>query len=246
MGALRRILVTRPQPDAAATAARLEAAGLVAHVDPLLIVEPIHEAGLPPGPFDAVALTSVNGARLLGARPELAALTPLPLYAVGRRTAAVAPEGFAALHIAGGDGAALVEMIRARLPRGARVLHVAGEDRAVDLGDALAGDGIGVELFVIYRAVPALALAAETCAALKAGQIDAAFHFSPRTAAALVACAQAAEREGGAGTGVGAALARVQHLCFSANVAAPLAAAGWPTHIADTPTEEGLFGLLGR
>ncbi|WAC29105.1 uroporphyrinogen-III synthase [Ancylobacter sp. SL191] len=246
MGALTRILVTRPQPDAEATAARLAAAGLSALVDPLLIVEPVLEAALPAGPLDAVALTSVNGARALAARPELSALTRLPLYVVGRRTAAVAPEGFADLHVAGGDGAALVELIRRSLPRGARVLHVAGEDRAVDLGAALAGDGIGVELFVIYRAVPAPALALETCAALVAGQIDAAFHFSPRTAATLVACAQAADRAGGPAAGLCAALARVQHLCFSANVAAPLAGAGWPTRLADSPTEEGLFALLDR
>jgi len=233
-----RVLITRPQPDADATAARLAAAGHAALVDPMLVVEELAQARLPEGRFDAVALTSVNGARLLGGRAELAALAPLPLYAVGRRTAAAAPKGFAQTHVAGGDGAALVALIKQRLPRGARLLHVAGADRAVDLCAALAPAGIGVDLFVIYRAVPAAALAAGTIAALKAGRIDAAFHFSPRTAAALVACAGRA--------GVSQDLARLAHLCFSRKVAAPLAAAGWPTKIAETPSEEGLFHLLGR
>lgn len=231
-----RVLVTRPQPDADATAARLVAAGFDALVDPMLVVEPLSEARLPAGRFDALALTSVNGARLLAARPELDALARLPLFTVGHRTAAAVPAGMGVTHVAGGDGAALVALLRDRLPRGARVLHVAGEDRAVELGPELAADGIEVALFVIYRAVAAPALQPATLAAIRAGRIDAAFHFSPRTAATLVARASAA--------GVAPELGRIAHLCFSRNVAAPLAAAGWPTRIAHAPTEEGLFALL--
>ncbi|QFR33179.1 uroporphyrinogen-III synthase [Ancylobacter sp. TS-1] len=232
-----RVLVTRPQPDAQATAARLAAAGHQAIVDPMLAVEAIEGARLPDGRFDAVALTSVNGARLLALRPEAAALVRLPLYAVGRRTAAAAPDHSVPMHIASGNGAALVALLRATLPRGARLLHVAGEERAVDLGAALAPDGIHTELFVIYRTVPAGALAPATLAAVEQGWVDAAFHFSARTAATLAARASAA--------GASAHFRHIRHLCFSANVAAPLAAAGWPTQVADEPTEEGLFALLG-
>jgi uroporphyrinogen-III synthase len=232
-----RVLVTRPRPDAEATAERLRAAGHEAILDPLLSVEAIPEARLPEGPFDAVALTSVNGARALAAREELAALTGLPLYAVGKRTAAAAPS-FAHTHIAGGDGAALVALLRESLRRGARVLHVAGEERAVDLSRELAPAGVAAELFVIYRAVPAARLSPAMLDAAQARRIDAAFHFSPRTAATLATLAQAA--------GAAAHFGHITHLCFSANVAAPLKAAGWPTLIAETPTEDGLFALLGR
>ncbi|MDQ0510449.1 uroporphyrinogen-III synthase [Ancylobacter amanitiformis] len=231
-----RVLVTRPQPDAQATADRLAAAGHAALLDPLLLVETLADARLPAGAFDAVALTSVNGARLLGLRPELAALAALPLYAVGRRTAAAAPAAFGTVHIAGGDGLALAGLLRGRLAPGMRVLHVAGEDRAVDLSAALAPAGIGVDLFVIYRAVAAPRLGATTMAAAREGRIDRAFHFSPRTAATLVARAGEA--------GLMGPFAQVTHLCFSAKVAAPLVAVGWPTRIAAAPTEEGLFALL--
>lgn len=231
-----RVLVTRPQPDAQATAARLAAAGHQAIVDPMLAVEAIEGARLPDGGFDAVALTSVNGARLLGRRAEFETIRPLPLYAVGRRTAAAA-QGFGQVHVAAGDGAALVALLRATLPRGARLLHVAGEERAVDLGAALAPDGIHTELFVIYRTVPAGALAPATLAAVEQGRVDAAFHFSARTAATLAARASAA--------GASAHFRHIRHLCFSANVAAPLIAAGWPAQVAAEPTEEGLFALLG-
>ncbi|MDR6952012.1 uroporphyrinogen-III synthase [Ancylobacter sp. 3268] len=230
-----RVLVTRPQPDADATAARLAAAGHEALVEPMLIIEAIRGARLPEARPDALALTSVNGARALGARAEWTALKHLPLYTVGWRTAQAAPEG-AAPQAAGGDGAALAALLRARLPRGARLLHVCGEDRAVDLGAALAADGIAVDLFTLYRAVPAPALSGAAIAAARRGQIDAAFHFSPRTAATLVA--RAAE------AGISPALGRVTHLCFSPKVAAPLAAAGWPVRIAAAPNENALFALL--
>ncbi|MBS7541071.1 uroporphyrinogen-III synthase [Ancylobacter lacus] len=231
-----RLLVTRPQPDAAATAGRLRADGHEVVIDPMLTVEP-RPATLPEGRFDAVALTSVNGARLLRARPEAPALSRLPLYAVGKRTAAAAEGLFPATSIAGGDGAALAALLRDRLPRGSRLLHVAGEDRAADLAEALAPAGIAVDLFVIYRTCPASTLGEAARAALAEGRIDAALHFSPKTAATLVACCAAA--------GLTPALARCRHLCLSRGVAAPLAAIGAPTQIAAEPTEEALLGLVG-
>jgi len=232
-----RILVTRPQPDAAGTAARLEAAGHQAHVDPMLIVEPL-PARLPEGAFDAVALTSVNGARALAERSELGGLLGLPLYAVGRRTAAAAPEGFVHVNVAGGDGEALVALLREKMPRGSRILHVCGEDRAVDLGAALVGDGLSVALFELYRARAADHFSPATVAALKGRQIDAALHFSLRTATTVVNRARQA--------GVAGELASIDHFCFSKSVAAPLIAAGWRAKVAHEPTEEGLFALLQR
>jgi uroporphyrinogen-III synthase len=231
-----RVLVTRPQPDARATARRLEAAGHEAIVDPMLIVEALPGAYLPSGAFDGVVLTSVNGARALASRPELDALRAAPLYTVGKRTAAAAPSGFAQISVADGDGAALAALLRREVPGGARLLHVAGEDRAVDLTAELAGAGITVELFTIYRAVPATGLSEATLAALAGGQIDAALHFSPRTAATLAGHALRA--------GLQPELALIRHLCFSSNVAAPLRAVGAPAVVAEAPTEDALLALL--
>lgn len=231
-----RVLVTRPQPDAAATAARLEVAGHRALIDPMLAVEAIAGARRPAGRFDALALTSVNGARALGLRVEWAELRALPLYTVGWRTAQAAPAGSEEPHIAGGDGAALVALLRAELPRGTRLLHVCGVERAVDLGAALADDGIAVELFTLYRTVATPALSGEVVAAARAGRIDAALHFSPRTATTLAL--RAAE------AGIAGELAGVTHLCFSPKVAAPLDAAGWRVRIAAAPNENALFALL--
>ncbi len=232
-----RLLVTRPQPDAVSTAARLQADGHEVLIDPMLRVEPLAGGALPPGGFDAVALTSVNGARLLRVRPEAPTLARWPLFAVGRRTAAATEGLFPVTHVASGDGAALAALLRERLPPGSRLLHVAGEDRAVDLAEALAPAGIAVDLFVIYRTCPAATLGTEAQAALAEGRIDAALHFSPKTAATLAACCTAA--------GLGPALLRCRHLCLSRSVAAPLAAIGAATQVAAEPTEDALLALVG-
>ncbi|MCJ8144873.1 uroporphyrinogen-III synthase [Ancylobacter sp. A5.8] len=231
-----RVLVTRPEPDSQATGGRLRALGHDVVRDPLLVIEPLPEAVLPAGRFDAVVLTSVNGARALAERPELMTLRGLPLYAVGWRTAAAAPPGFARQVVAGGNGAALAALLRAELAPRSCVLHVCGEERAVDLGAELAADGHDVGLFTVYRARAAGHLLPATEAAIRGRQIDAAFHFSPRTAATLVGLATQA--------GLAEHCAGFEHLCFSRNVAAPLAHAGWPTRIAAEPTEDGLFALL--
>ncbi|MFD2029936.1 uroporphyrinogen-III synthase [Ancylobacter dichloromethanicus] len=146
-----RVLVTRPQPDAQATAARLRQAGHAVMVDPMLAVEALPEARLPAGGFDAVALTSVNGARLLGARVELSALASLPLYAVGRRTAAAAPRAFAEVHIAGGDGAALADLLRTRLPPGGAAALCRGRGAG---GGPRGGAGGGRHFHRTFRDLP--------------------------------------------------------------------------------------------
>ncbi|MCK0198479.1 uroporphyrinogen-III synthase [Ancylobacter sp. 6x-1] len=205
-------------------------------IEPLLTVEPL-AAALPAGRFDAVTLTSVNGARLLQRHPARGELDRLPLFAVGWRTAAAAGDAFSAVEIAAGNGVALAALLRERLPAGARVLHVAGEDRAVDLGEALRADGIAVDVMVIYRTAAARVLTPATHAALAQGQIDAVLHFSPKTAATLVALGRQA--------GLVAQLGAMRHVCLSANIAAKLVQAGWSAGFCAEPTEESLLSLLG-
>lgn len=78
-----RVLVTRPEPDAARTAKKLEAAGY----QPLCL--PVSETVatgliLPDVGYDAVAVTSANALRH-AERAQLQPLLNLPLYAVGER-----------------------------------------------------------------------------------------------------------------------------------------------------------------
>ncbi|HEX5779282.1 MAG TPA: uroporphyrinogen-III synthase [Xanthobacteraceae bacterium] len=232
-----RVLVTRPEPDASRTAALLKARGHHVVLDPVLSLDliPAVRAG---GAFDAVAVTSATAVRAAQSNVDLDPLRRLPLYAVGRRTAEAAREaGFATVHDASGDAAALARLLSAMLPPGSRVLHLAGEDRARDLGPLLAAAKIEVEVLVLYRMLATERLG-PAAAALKAGGLDAALHYSARSAAAFV---RLAEQDG-----LADAVKKLRHFSLSDAVAAPLVALGVRAEVASEPNEAALLALLGR
>jgi uroporphyrinogen-III synthase len=232
-----RVLVTRPEPDASRTAAFLEARGHRAVVDPVLLVDLI-PAERPSGNFTAVAVTSATAARAAQTNVDLDPLRALPLYAVGRRTTDAAREaGFRQVHDAGGDAAALARLLSATLTPGSRVLHLAGEDRARDLGPLVAGAKIEVEVLVLYRMLRAERLNAAV-PVLSAGDIDAALHYSARSAEAFATLTEQA--------GLSDAVKKLRHICLSQAVAAPLAARNWRVEVATEPNEAALLDLLGR
>lgn len=118
-------LVLRPEPGAAATAARARALGLDPVVAPLFRIVPRAWA-LPDARFDALLMTSANAARALGAAP--AGLAALPLYAVGPATArAAAAAGFADIRTGPGDVAGTAALAAA--DGVGALLHLAGADR---------------------------------------------------------------------------------------------------------------------
>lgn len=234
-----RVLVTRPEPDAARTAARLAELGHQVLLSPLLTIEPVAIDRVPAGPFDALAATSANAPRVAGALVELDALRGTTLYAVGERTAEAARQaGFATVVVADGDVEALARLLQRSLASGSRVLHLAGEDRAHELGALPAAAGIHVEVLTIYRARAASGLSAQAAAALSSGDLDAVLHYSPRSAATF---ASLVERQG-----LVNAAQRPRHYCLSDAVAAPLAAIGVAASVAQKPNEAELFAMLRR
>lgn len=228
-----RVLVTRPDP--ARTVQALGARGHEAVIAPVLRIE-TSDAPFG-GPFAAVLLTSANAARAIGTHPRRAELLPLPAFTVGARSAEAArAAGFAQVESAEGALGDLVRLVAARCA-GQRLIYLAGEDRSGDLAGALAPHGIAVETAVVYRAVAAAALPGETVQALRAGRIDAALHYSARSAATLLQLAGQA--------GVLNIVIRVAHYCLSEEVAAPLRRAGADqVRAALVPTEAGLIALL--
>ena len=228
-----RVALTRPQADGERSAAALRARGHDVLLAPLMRVEPI-KADLA-GNWSAVAITSANAPGAIAAN---APLLQLPLYAVGARSAdAARAAGFTHVTSADGDVRALARLIAERHKRTAPLLYLAGEDRAADLVGELVQGGIKAEMRVIYRAVtapfpPALAQA------LRGGALDAVLHYSARSAETFVARARAA--------GVTREALAVRHLCLSAQVAAPLQAAGaQDVAVAQHPDEAALIELLG-
>ena len=139
------------------------------------------------------------------------------------------------------DGALgdLVDLVAAKVDRSARLLYLAGEDRAGDLAGDLAKRGIAVETAVIYRAVAAEKLPPHLTQALRENTLDAALHYSRRSAATLLALA--------GHSGAANAVTSLAHYCLSAEVAAPLREAGASRiAVAARPDETSLLALIPK
>jgi uroporphyrinogen-III synthase len=232
------VLVTRPEPDAARTAARVRDLGHDVIVNPLLSITPLTVSGIPAGPFAGLAVTSANAARAAAANVALDFTRAIPTFTVGGHTAEAArAAGFKKVVAADGDASALARLLENELAAGTRVLHLAGEDRARDLSGLLSNSGIAVEVLVLYRAQPAAALAPAIVAALSQNKVDAILHFSLRSAATFASLAQR--------QGLADAARRPRHLCLSRTVAQGLAPLGVAVECAVRPTEDELVALLG-
>ena len=174
---MSRVLITRPQPDADATAALLAAAGHEPLVHPLMRIE-ARAVRWPAA--DALAFTSANGVRAYAG-------PPLPAWCVGEASAAAARSaGLTVAGVAGGDVASLAALIAAAAP--GRVLHPSGAASAGDLAGALEAAGTSAERVVAYDAVAETSL--PDGAARVIGRAEWAALFSPRSARLLTRLAQ--------------------------------------------------------
>jgi uroporphyrinogen-III synthase len=234
-----RLLVTRPQPDGERTAAALRARGHEPLVAALMRIETVAGIAIGEGPWSAVIVTSTNALRAIETHPRRAALTRLPLFAVGARTAAAArAAGFAEIAAAGRDADDLLRRIGGWTEHGGvPLLYLAGEETSRDLAEPLAKQGLRVETIVAYRAVKARRMPPDVGAALAAAALDGVLHFSRRSAEAYIDCAR--------GSGLLDHALAPRHYCLSRQVAGPLEAAGaGHVLIAPRPEEAALLDLI--
>jgi uroporphyrinogen-III synthase len=233
-----RFIVTRPEEEARAVAARLEAAGREVVLAPLLAIAG-RAAVIPQHDYQAVLVTSANGARALARHPDRQRLEGVAVHAVGPASAAAMREaGWRRVGQAGGDVKALIEQVRRDLdPASGPLLYVSGDTVAGDLEGTLRAAGFAVERVVLYAAEPATALPEAAARALVEQRTDGVLLYSPRTAAVWVGLVAAA--------GLGAAAARLRHLCLSQAVAARVGAAfpEAPVAVAERPDEEAMVAL---
>lgn len=229
-----RILVTRPLEDGAATARRLSEAGHEAVLLPATLIAATKNR-VPEEPFDAVIVTSGNALRHL--EPHAAQrLSALPLYCVGEKTASVAQQaGFTAITRGDGDGRALVERLSARFSPPAKLLYLTGTPRKPHVEAALHALGFEARVVELYetRAVAGWPGDHRT----EVESVTTAMHFSRASVEALLSAADQA--------GLQTHLARIAHLCLSADVAEPLRASGFQRiDVAEKPTEDAMLALL--
>ena len=227
-----RVLVTRAEPDAERTAAALSRLGHDAVLAPVTVVRRTG-AALSAGRSDAVAATSHHAFA-----SDDGVERWLPVFAVGSRTAAAArAAGFKDVRMGAGDASGLADLLRLTLPRPAQLLYLAGRDRKPLLEDELTRAGYAVAVAEVYAAEPAEAWPEVAVMALRAGAVDAALHFSRRSADLALALA--------ARDAVDDAFLGLRHLCLSADAAAPLIdrRAG-RVRVAERPDEDALLALL--
>ena len=237
---LGRLLITRPQADAAPLARRLARLGFTTLVEPLL--EIVYREGPPLDLSDVQALlaTSGNGIRAFARRDQR---RHLPVLAVGDATARTASAaGFTQVETAAGDVAALADLAVRRFdPEAGALLHVAAGDLAGDLAGRLVAAGFRYRREVLYAAVTARRLSPAAREALQGGGLGGGLAgvllFSPRTAATF------ARLVGEAGDA--RVCARLLAFCLSRAVADEAAALAWRRIvIAPEPTEAALVAAI--
>jgi uroporphyrinogen-III synthase len=234
-----RLLVTRPEPDALKLGGVLEEMDHEATVDPLLSVSFENGAPIELEGAQALIATSRNALRALKATPALALARTLPLFAVGRATAAEARAlGFETVVTGAGTAAELVAHIVSALdPAAGLVVHLAGDVLAGNLAGELEAHGFRVVRQVVYRMVPAQSLSEDSIEQLATGQIDGVILMSPRTADVYVSLVRK--------HGLAATIRPLPHFCLSAAVARRLRPLGTiRIEIADAPRLEDLLALI--
>lgn len=151
------LLVVRPEPGNARTAARLRAAGGAVLGWPLFVAMPVPWPVPDTSPHDALLVTSANAIRHAG--PGLARLSHLPVIAVGVETATLArATGLTVAAV--GDGGVTAALAAGVCIGLTRPLHLAGREHVAS----------GHPAVIVYESAD-VAVDARAFAAAAAGQI---------------------------------------------------------------------------
>lgn len=230
------VLVTRPEPGSAETAARLAALGWEPVLAPALLLRP-RAFAMPPA--QALLLTSRAAARALPPPPP-----GLRAFAVGEATAAeLRRQGWPDVSAASGTAEDLARQVAGRLdPQAGPLLLAVGEGYALDLAAELRRRGFRVIRRVAYAAEPARTLPDAAAAALREGRVGTVLFHSPRSALSAISLLR--------GAGLLGAAAQAEVLAISRRVAEAAARALAPltwrsVRVAARPEESALLDLLG-
>lgn len=228
------ILITRPEPGASETAARVASLGYQPVVAPMLAIRTLR-APLPPSAnVQAILATSGNAIPALPASHR-----HLPLFAVGEATAARARRaGFSQVSSANGDSGALAALVAQSCDRSAGpLLFACGRDQGKEFASDLRSRGFGVVRRVVYAATPANTLPDTAREAFRSGGLTAALFFSAETARQCVRLLQAARLHD--------TVQSVEALAIGQPAAVALQALPWRrTRVAAQPNQDAILALL--
>lgn len=232
-----RILVTRPEADAADVAAELRARGHEVLLQPLLTIHQVEpNEALPLANVQALIFTSANGVRAFAAASSE---RDLPALAVGDATTREAGKlGFRDVESADGTVEDVARLAVQRFdPDAGCLFHAAASAVAGDLKGALESAGFSVERRVLYHAEPVESLTPQVAQALATGALDVVLFYSPRSASSFLQLITRFELEG--------ACRSLWALCLSAAVADRLDKSRWAgVRIAERPRQDSLLKSL--
>ena len=230
----RRVLITRPEPGATETAARIAALGFAPIVAPLLEIRPLPVRLPPPERIAAILLTS-GGA----VAPLPASYHGRPVLAVGDATARRAREaGFAHASSAEGDAEALAALARTRFaPKDGTLLLASGRGQGQALAATLRAAGYRVARRVVYWAAPVPRLPPMVAAALMDPHMNTVMFFSAETARRFLILVRAA--------GLLDRLRDREAITIGRQAAMALEEAPWSrVRVASHPTQDEMLALL--
>jgi len=233
-----RILISRPQEDAARLAELLRARGHQPLCASLLSVRFFDGPELTFESVSAIVATSANGVRALARRTER---RDLRIFTVGPQTADAAKKaGFEDVECADGDATTLAEKVLGWVePEDGVLLHAASADTEGQLKTLLAEEGYTVDEMVLYEVVAIHKLPEIAREAIVHHALDAAVVFSPRSAMALRDCILRA--------GLADACKTIAAICISPAAAAALEPLAFRTVIvAEQPNQAAMLDAVDR
>jgi uroporphyrinogen-III synthase len=225
-------MITRPEPGASQTAARLSAMGF----DPILasVLSITHLKVCPPNRWAATVLTSQNA--VPSCPPSMHGR---PVFAVGTATAtAAAKAGFSRVFNADGDATALARLIETTAsPADGTLVLPTAQGQGGELARSLRQRGCRVLRRVAYRVAPVAMLPASATSSLRDRQVTAVMFFSGETVRHFVGLLQAA--------GLTDAIRDVEAVSISEPAAVALRHLPWRRiHVAATPNQDAMLALL--
>jgi uroporphyrinogen-III synthase len=221
----KTILITRPEPGATATAARLQAMGHRPIIAPCLSITPL-KSRLP----ESAAAIIITSSQAIPALPLRWA--GAKIFCVGDATAArLKAAGFSNIESANGDATDLFRLIRRKNLPGTHLL-VSGQGHGLALTAQLRAAGCRIIRRTVYKASPVKSFPPEATEALASRKICTALFYSAESARAFI-------RLKPPGT------ANIEAIALSEPVAAALQALPWTKiRVALAPTEADLLALL--
>jgi len=234
-----RLLITRPEVDAAELKVALASQGHQVLAEPLLKVNFEGAEAIDIGSAQALIATSRNGVRALATCPAIDVARSLPLYAVGPGTAAAAKAlSFTQVIIGPRAAKDLVTLIALHAEVNAGPLvYLAGDTLATDLAFELRRLGFHVLEPVVYTTEPAQEFSKPIIGRFKKREIDGVLLFSPQTARIYVRLVRLHDLIETTRT--------ITHFCLSAAVARTLDVLPTPrTAVAQSPNLQQMLALV--